>query len=158
MYQALRAAAWLLVLVVVVFYTVGKAHVELGELWNSSAQARREIRLVPFNEFWDPTVWYGPLQNLLGNVGLFLPVGFLVCNARRGALVGLALSLGIEITQFVTASGYSDIDDLVYNTAGAALGGWVAARLSPRDLVTGVWIIVAGAIVLIVPFLAAMLA
>ncbi|WP_165164688.1 VanZ family protein [Corynebacterium qintianiae] len=154
---ALAAVAWLLVIAVVVLYTMGKAYVEVGDLWDSAVQARREIRIVPFDEFWNPSIWYGPWLNLFGNLGLFLPVGFLAGNLRRGALIGLALSLGIEITQFVCAAGYSDVDDLIFNTAGAALGGLAAVALGLRDRMTATWVIAAGAVVIIVPFVAAML-
>lgn len=71
-------------------------------------------------------------------------------------MVGAAVSLVIEITQFIFASGYSDVDDLIFNTAGAALGGWAAARLTSLDRATLTWAIAAGSVVLIVPFLAAM--
>ncbi|WP_328286428.1 VanZ family protein [Corynebacterium atypicum] len=44
----------------------------------------------------------------------------------KAALAGLGFSVLIETTQFVFGLGRSDIDDVIYNTCGAFLGGWIA--------------------------------
>lgn len=152
---ALAAAAWLFVAAAIVAYTVGKAHVQVADLWDTAAQSQREVRLTPFAEFSDPPVWYGPWVNLIGNIALFFPVGLLVGSARRGILVGAALSLAVEVAQFLTASGYSDIDDVMFNAAGAALGGWAATLASRGARETLLWAVAAGAAVLLLPFVAA---
>ena len=41
------------------------------------------------------------------------------------ALTGAGLSLGIEVMQWVLGSGISDIDDVIFNVAGAVLGYWL---------------------------------
>lgn len=48
------------------------------------------------------------------------------------------------------ARGYTDVDDLLFNILGAALGGWVAVRLRPelRGYVLGVFC--AGSVVVLV--------
>ncbi|WP_342318675.1 VanZ family protein [Corynebacterium mayonis] len=125
------AAAWVVVLAAVLCATVGKAHIDGGPLWDAAVHARREVRLAPLLEFRElSTVWYGPWVNLLGNIALFYPVGFLAY--RRPLTTGFLLSLAIETTQFATYSGYSDIDDLIFNTLGAGLGGWAANRVGDR--------------------------
>ncbi|WJY69082.1 VanZ like family protein [Corynebacterium auris] len=136
-------------LAAVVCITVGKAYVD-GPLWDASVQALREIRLIPLQEFSQPTVWYGPWLNFLGNVALFVPVGLLA--RRRAVPVGAGLSLAIELTQFVTATGYTDIDDLIFNTLGAALGGWLAGRLTRRGYRAAVVACAFGAIVVVAAF------
>lgn len=63
----------------------------------------------------------------LGNIFLFFPLGFFLRGLfRRRAWVSLALcagfSLSMELCQWVFAIGRSDIDDLLLNTLGGALG------------------------------------
>ena len=67
--------------------------------------------------------------NIGGNVLGFMPFGFLLpilsVRIRRGAAVilsGLAISLAVETIQLVTRVGIFDVDDLLLNTLGAALG------------------------------------
>lgn len=81
------------------------------------------------------------LQQLLLNVALFTPLGILVRGIFSRSLlvtvlVGFAISLFIETTQltgdwFVYPCAYRlfDVDDLLTNTAGAALGGLLAPVL-----------------------------
>ena len=71
---------------------------------------------------------YYSVSNLLGNVLLFVPLGFLapVVSPRLGrfwktALLGLGVSLWIECTQLFLSRG-TDVDDLILNTLGAMLG------------------------------------
>ncbi|WP_159078265.1 VanZ family protein [Corynebacterium liangguodongii] len=149
-----RAIAWALVIAVIGYFTLGKAHFSVEGLWDVSVHQRRVLRLVPLDEFRAPSTWYGPWLNFFGNVALFLPVGFLLGSAERGAVIGLILSVCIEAAQWIFASGYTDIDDVIFNTAGAALGGWLAAALSSRNNALGVWVISAGAAVLSLIFLA----
>lgn len=74
---------------------------------------------------------------LAGNVGLFLPLGLLLPLGWRGwkvwkaALCGLGVSLAIELLQFTLAARALDVQDILTNTAGAALGGWLGC-IFPR--------------------------
>lgn len=52
---------------------------------------------------------------LLGTVGL-------------AGLIGAVTSVIVEVTQYVFALGYSDLDDVVCNTVGAAAGAFLRAR------------------------------
>ncbi|OQO90608.1 VanZ family protein [Saccharomonospora piscinae] len=95
------------------------------------------------DRYASPTL-FAPLtqtfQQFSMNVLLFVPLGVIVLALwRRGArfatLSGLGLSLLVEITQLTANFGTApyayrifDVDDLMANTAGAALG-WLAARL-----------------------------
>lgn len=73
-----------------------------------------------FHSYWSAFLF-------LGNVGMFLPIGFF--NAllwRRGrlwrsALSGFLASLSIEAIQLFIDRG-TDLDDLILNTVGAAAG------------------------------------
>ncbi|AGF73749.1 hypothetical protein A605_13765 [Corynebacterium halotolerans YIM 70093 = DSM 44683] len=138
-----------LVALTILFLTLLKSSFSIGGLWNAAAHNRRSIDLIPFNGFIDPPVWYGPITNTLGNAAMFVPVGVLVVllwgtvartditarASRRRVLLRVALiggmgSLAIEVAQFVFARGYSDVDDLILNTAGATLGAWLTLRLN----------------------------
>ena len=62
------------------------------------------------------------------NILLFVPFGYLLPSlfpSKRWwqvILLGLAFSLTIELLQLITRLGYADVDDLINNTLGAAIG------------------------------------
>ena len=62
----------------------------------------------------------------VGNLIWFVPAGILVRlgggKLRQAALAGLALSLFVETMQFLLGSGVSELDDLILNSCGSALG------------------------------------
>lgn len=67
--------------------------------------------------------------NIVGNVAGFMPFGFfLPIISRRSrkwyntVLFGFSFSLAIEITQLVWKVGSFDVDDILLNTIGGALG------------------------------------
>ena len=107
------------------------------------------VNLIPFTVFADTrravaegnTAYF--LINFLGNIGMFVPIGFLVPLLWRGqglgrtALVGFLCSLAIELCQLLLPRG-TDVDDLWLNTLGAALGYglfWICGRLWPALVV-----------------------
>ncbi len=74
-------------------------------------------------------------QNTLGNIVCFMPLGFLVPvllpvtnRLRRIVLVGLALSFIFETIQLFGFFGNFDVDDMILNTAGTALGFYCLSR------------------------------
>jgi len=74
--------------------------------------------------FWDFL-----LVNIVGNVAIFIPFGFAVrLVSRRGIIfstaAGAALSLFVEICQ-IPMPRYTDVDDLLLNTAGALIGALI---------------------------------
>lgn len=123
------SSAFLTTLLVVLALTVGKAFVSMPGLWEASAHQVRELRLVPLETFRTYLVWWGPWLNLAGNVALFVPVGFVAYrgSVAKAAAAGALLSLGIEVAQYVFALGYSDLDDLLFNSVGAFVGAWLAS-------------------------------
>ena len=67
--------------------------------------------------------------NLVGNVAGFIPFGFfLPVISRRLShpavviLLALAVSASVEVIQLVTRTGCFDVDDILLNTLGAAIG------------------------------------
>ena len=79
----------------------------------------------------------GAFMNIAGNLALLAPLGFLLPlfwryfnRAGRTILFAAGLSLSIELIQLV-AGGVTSVDDLILNTAGAAIG-FAAAKLLLR--------------------------
>lgn len=69
------------------------------------------------------------LYPVLGNLLWFLPLGFLLPELPPGRLkpgtvllAALGLSMGIEALQGLFRTGVMDIDDVLFNVAGAGLG------------------------------------
>ena len=74
------------------------------------------------------------LLNLVGNVLMFTPVGFLLPLASRVRLRGVvaacaSLSVTVELLQLVLGRSL-DIDDVLLNTLGGALGGAVGVAVA----------------------------
>ena len=73
-----------------------------------------------FHSYWNAFLF-------LGNVGMFLPIGFFTAllwrrgNLWHSTLVGFLASLSIETIQLFIDRG-TDLDDLILNTVGAAVG------------------------------------
>jgi glycopeptide antibiotics resistance protein len=94
-----------------------------------------------------PLVGY-QVDDAVINVAVFVPLGMLVPlliarpSLRRTVLVGAFISLGIEATQYVTAhvlgGGHiADVNDLVFNVVGGAVGYGVLAALVRVPRVAG---------------------
>ncbi|RMC40846.1 MULTISPECIES: VanZ family protein [unclassified Lactobacillus] len=69
------------------------------------------------------------IYNFLGNIFCFIPFGFLAPiifrkkqTFRQIFLLGITLSIAIESLQFLLGTGISDIDDVFFNSCGAAIG------------------------------------
>ena len=89
--------------------------------------------LVPFREikrFWE---YRDQLQiwsaiNLLGNIIIFIPLGFLEAMASRHrsfswtVVDGFMLSMLVEVFQLISKVGRFDVDDLILNTLGVIIG------------------------------------
>jgi len=95
------------------------------------------VNLVPFKEISRCFVYYSSLPrgflfvNIVGNIIAFIPFGFLFASLlsyRKGVpwLLTIALSAllstVVELIQFVTRKGSCDVDDIILNTMGGALG------------------------------------
>ena len=101
---------YVLILVYLLFFSEGYGRV---------AQAEREYRynLVPFVEirrFWtyrEQLGMFALFTNIFGNV-----LGFFII------LSGFCISLSVEAIQLITKVGCFDVDDMILNTLGAALG------------------------------------
>ena len=105
--------------------------------WMKGAEvARLTPQLIPFKTIIPYiqqaraiTDWF--VKNLACNIIMFMTYGFLYPfvmeksiqkNCRRTILSAFILSVCIEIFQYISAFGHCDIDDVILNTVGAAIG------------------------------------
>ena len=92
----------------------------------------RRVILQPFREFeamlTKPDHFFWFMQIML-NIALFIPFGFLLptLNTRfktplATVMTGFLFSGLIETMQYITGRGLTEVDDVITNTLGAAIG------------------------------------
>lgn len=92
--------------------------------------------------YWSASWFNYTTLERAANVGMFIPIGFLVVLQFGrwwvGLLAGLAFSLVIEGVQatLLAATRTASVSDVVTNTIGAAVGAVLAAVLLGRSVVT----------------------
>lgn len=111
---------------------------ENGEFYAKAIiRTERHFNLIPLRTIWGYVQTDNELVsdwgqvanlNLLANILLFAPIGFLLPLLRPGrvglkhvAVAGLAISGGIEIIQFFTGRS-ADVDDVLLNLLGVCSG------------------------------------
>lgn len=94
----------------------------------------RNYNLIPFRSIYRIAVFspsiIDPIRILVGNIILFIPFGFLapivIKKLRKSLLtitiLGMFLSMTIEMSQFLFTHRVSNIDDVILNTLGAFIG------------------------------------
>lgn len=97
-----------------------------------------------YKELWGAySVWQyytrHAFVNLFGNVGMFIPLGFFLPLLWRGmrkwwrTWLATALTVtAVELTQLFSLRGTCDVDDLILNLLGAAVGYilfWAALKI-----------------------------
>ena len=105
------------------------------KLGRTFVESEYHYNLIPFLEIRRFIVYYevlgikAVLLNIIGNVAAFMPFGFfLPIFSRRcrhffnTVFYTLELSLTVELIQLVTKVGSFDVDDLILNTLGGAMG------------------------------------
>ena len=134
--QQLHKLLLLLSVLLIMFFTFVVR--ETMELRHSGS---RGLMLVPFRElagmFREPNHMFFFRQITL-NILLFIPFGFMTAVNlylyRKNStlpiwltvlLLGFAFSLLIEVFQFITGRGYTEVDDIINNTLGVMIGYWL---------------------------------
>ena len=79
--------------------------------------------------FWEIEMGYW--NNIMQNILLFIPLGFLI-GGKRGVIAGALLSIGIESIQYIFRLGYCELDDALNNTIGAAIGSLLFKKFGKR--------------------------
>ena len=74
--------------------------------------------------------WTFAIINLVGNIALFVPIGFLVpfvyrnVTWQKSLALAVAVGLAIEGMEVVFRVGRFDIDDVILNALGVMIGYW----------------------------------
>ena len=115
--------------------------VEITDYWT---QLSGRVNLIPFTSTGKMlrTLWYNPypavlwtvVYNIGGNIIMFVPLGFflraLVSRCRKFwrcmGTVAVIMTC-VELCQLVALRGFCEIDDLMLNLLGAAMG-WTIAK------------------------------
>lgn len=100
----------------------------------------------PFRFIWPRAVeimWRFPLFDVVANIALFVPVGFLLCasgistNPRskprrweKAVLFGVIFSVVIEVGQIFLVERYTSFWDVLWNGLGTMVGAFVHSRLA----------------------------
>ena len=85
------------------------------------------------------------LPETIVNIAMFIPVGVLICTLFRKLswwqvlMSGAAISMTIEVLQFIFKKGFSEFDDVFHNSLGCMIGygiykllKWRFGRLNNR--------------------------
>lgn len=108
----------------------------LGGLgWNLENMLARKTRvnIEPLFFIWNWAVkgaWWYFFYNVIGNCAWFVPLGILMPAIYKGfrnrfwrvVFIGAVVSSSIEILQYVFCTGVTDMDDVICNSLGAAMG------------------------------------
>lgn len=79
------------------------------------------------------------LKEVLLNIVLFVPIGFLLSGVMKGKrwlkviVLSLTFSVCIELMQLVFKRGLCEVDDLIHNTLGAMIGFgcyWICEKIT----------------------------
>ena len=97
------------------------------------------LNLVPIVHLFD--IYDGWQMNIIGNITMFIPVGLAwpfcfkkLDTVKKAVIAAAGLPLLIEITQLPFFDRYSDVDDLILNTAGILIGALIyfGIKKAPR--------------------------
>ena len=108
------------------------------------SQLPGRVNLVPFSSMGSMlrTLWHHPypavlwtvIYNIGGNIVMFVPLSFLLrslfpgCRSFRRCMGAVFLIMStIELCQLFTLRGFCEVDDVMLNVLGAAVG-WLLAR------------------------------
>lgn len=115
--------------------------VEVTDYWS---QLCGRVNLVPFSSMGSMlrTLWRNPypavlwtvVYNIGGNIAMFVPLGFFLralfpgCQSLRRCMGTVAaIMTAVELCQLFTLRGFCEVDDLLLNLLGAAIG-WRLAK------------------------------
>ena len=117
-------------LVVLLYFTIFSE--SMGRTGTDNELRFNLILFTEIRRFWvyrEQLGLWACFMNIAGNVIAFMPCGYLIptmFKSRRNAadvvFTGFIISFIIECTQLVFRVGSFDVDDLLLNTIGAALG------------------------------------
>ena len=99
----------------------------IGNYWHILANKEYYLAKWSYEQYLQQV--QGSVVNLVGNVIMFIPLGYFIPRVGqkyrrffRCMLLVLVLILAVELLQLITLLGSCDIDDLLLNILGAAMG------------------------------------
>ena len=140
-------------LILVVWIVLWKVHVPF-----IGRDDMREVKLIPFAS----TAAYGPSapREVVANLLVFVPFGVYLgalgprLRWWRATAVVAGASVLLEVAQYATAAGSSDVTDVIANTAGGLVGFLALAavnrRLRSRTVVVMTWALATGTVIALV--------
>lgn len=74
--------------------------------------------------FWSYKVWDVQKKQIIANVLMFIPLGFLAGSLWKwkGGVIGVGFSVAIELIQLISKRGLFEFDDILHNTLGTLIG------------------------------------
>lgn len=134
----IAGAAFLVYGLLMIYLLFGQrmGQLPVGTYWE---RIRASVNLKPLDTLWrfcwvlsnstDPAALQHAVVNLVGNVVMFVPLGYLTpCiwgkmqKFRWHFLYMVLIIVGIEVLQLVTLLGSCDVDDLILNLVGTTMG------------------------------------
>ena len=95
----------------------------------------RQVKLTPF---WSYSAIFQGSKVLIHehvmNIAVFIPIGIMLGIIMREVvwwkviLVGMSISMSIELLQLILMRGCCETNDVIHNTLGCLVGYWVAHR------------------------------
>jgi glycopeptide antibiotics resistance protein len=138
------------VVITLIVYIAALLYIVFLEPTRTNGEHYGTPRWIPLKSTYDFIVeaghsvksWFFFLLNLLGNIILFMPFGFLgdalsgtPANKFRVIITAFFFSLSIEVLQLVFRIGVYDSDDILLNTLGAYVGLCVYRFMVERNVV-----------------------
>ena len=116
-------------------------NVQITDYW---AQVQSRVNLVPISSMGSMlrALWHNPYPNVLwtvvynigGNIVMFVPLGFFLralfpgCRSFLRCMGTVAVIMSVvELCQLFTLRGFCEVDDVMLNLLGAAIG-WLMAK------------------------------
>ena len=120
----------LAVLIRFVFYPFFTVNGEVQPLIiNMSSLQPLRVNLIPLVNILDYNIKREAAINIIGNISMFIPTGVIMPILYKRLdcfwkvlLAGAGLSFVIEVIQLLFPGSVTDIDDLILNTLGVAVG------------------------------------
>ena len=120
----------LAVLIRFVFYPFFTVNGEVQPLIiNMSSLQPLRVNLIPLVNILDYDIKREAAINIIGNISMFIPTGVIMPILYKRLdcfwkvlLAGVGLSFVIEVIQLLFPGSVTDIDDLILNTLGVAVG------------------------------------
>ena len=145
--KALRAVFFAYILLMFWLLFVRRRGIAVTDYW---MQLPGRVNLVPFSSMGSMlrTLWHYPeprvawlvVYNIGGNIAMLIPLGFflralLPCCRRFWRCMGTVaiIMTAVELVQLFTLRGFCEVDDLILNLMGAAIGWWIAKRVCCKD-------------------------